>query len=389
MPPKLVGEDMVAIYIIWFCIGLIAASYLGYPVAIALLAKLFRKPYLKSRIEPRVTLVIPAHDEQKIIDAKIKNTLSLEYPEEKLEILLVLDGCTDGTKDIVARFRDQRLKVVEQDPRKGKMAALNLAVSLAKGEIIVFSDANSLYDNDAVIKLVRNFVDEKIGCVCGELKYRNESLMGEGEDLYWKYEKFIKEKESLLQSLLVVNGSIYAIRKKLFEPVEETLADDFVVPMILARKGYGLVYEPEAVTSEKTAENTREGVNQKARIIAQGLKASFAIGPIILSSGPLRVFQFIFHKFVRWLVPVLLAITFIANAIAFKYPFYRELFLCQILFYVSAAAGYILEENKIKIRILKIPLYFCIVNLASAIGLLRFMTGGIKATWEKAETTRG
>lgn len=380
---------MAAIYIIWSCIGLIAASYLGYPVAMALLAKFFRKPYLKSDIEPQVTIVIPAHNEEKVIAAKIENALSLEYPEQKLEILLVLDGCTDGTKAIAAGFSDSRIKLIEQEPRRGKMAALNSAVAKAIGDIIVFTDANSLYEKDAIRKLVRNFADERIGCVCGELKYRNESLAGEGEDLYWKYEKVIKEKESSLLSLLVVNGSIYAIRKKLFEPVEETLADDFVVPMILARKGYGLVYEPEAITSEKTAANTKEGIKQKARIIAQGLKASFAIGPVIISSGPLRVFQFLFHKFVRWFVPVLLVLIFIANLFILDRPFYRGVILCQILFYLSAVAGYILEENSIKLKVLKIPLYFCIVNLASAIGLLRFVTGGIKATWEKAETTRG
>ncbi len=379
----------IAVFLFWCSVGLIAASYFGYPVALALLAVLTGKPYCKIPIQPKVTLIIPAYNEEKVIAAKMENAFSLDYPADKLEILLIIDGCTDRTKEIAAGFGNKRLGVIEQAPRKGKMAALNLAVPQAKGEIVVFTDANSLYEKDAIRKLVRNFADEKIGCVCGELKYKNESLVGEGEDLYWKYEKFIKTKESQLQSLLVVNGSIYAIRKELFEPVEETLADDFVIPMVIAKKDYGLVYEPEAITSEKTVANTKEGIKQKSRIIAQGLKASFAIGPIILSSGPLRVFQFIFHKFVRWLVPVLLAISFITNAIAFMYPFYRELFLCQILFYISAAAGYILEENKIKIRILKIPLYFCIVNLASAIGLLRFMTGGIKATWEKAETTRG
>lgn len=379
----------IAAFLFWCSMGLIAASYFIYPVALALLAVLAGKPYRMIPIEPKVTLIIPAYNEEKVIAAKLENAFLLDYPADKLEILLIIDGCTDRTKEIAAGFGNKRLEVIEQAPRRGKMAALNLVVPQAKGEIVVFTDANSLYEKDALRKLVRNFADKRIGCVCGELKYKNESLVGEGEDLYWKYEKFIKTKESQLQSLLVVNGSIYAIRKELFEPVEETLADDFVIPMVIAKKGYGLVYEPEAITSEKTAANTKEGIKQKSRIIAQGLKASFAIGPTILSSGPLRVFQFIFHKFVRWLVPVLLAISFIANAIAFKYPFYRELFLCQILFYVSAAAGYILEENKIKIRILKIPLYFCIVNLASAIGLLRFMTGGIKATWEKAETTRG
>lgn len=379
----------MAVWLFWISIGLVAASYFGYPVIIAMLAGVFKKTHEKKDIEPYVTLVIPAHNEEKVITDKLNNAISLDYPPDKLEILLILDGCIDRTKEITEGFSDFRIKIIEQNPRKGKMAALNLAVPQAKGDIIIFTDANSLYENDAIRKLVRNFSDERIGCACGELKYQNKSLVGEGEDLYWKYEKFIKTKESQLRSLLVVNGSIYAIRKKLFEPVEDTLADDFVVPMVIAKKGYGLVYEPEAITLEKTAGSTKEGVNQKSRIIAQGLKASFAIGAVILSSGPLRLFQFIFHKFVRWFVPLFLVIIFVTNIFLADRAFYGAAFIAQLLFYLFALVGYLLEEKNIKIKVLKVPLYFCVVNLASAIGIFRFLTGGIKSTWEKAETTRG
>lgn len=375
--------------IFWISVITVAFSYFGYPLAIMLLAVFFRRPHSKTDTKPYVSLVIPAHNEEKVISDKLKNALLLDYPADKLEILLILDGCVDRTKEIAGHFTDQRITVIEQDPRRGKMAALNMAVPMAKGEIIVFTDANSMYGEDAVKKIVRNFADENVGCVCGELKYRNESLVGEGEDLYWKYEKLIKTSESQLGSLLVANGSIYAIRKKLFSPVEETLADDFVVPMVIAKKGYDLVYEPEAIATEKTAANTREGINQKARIISQGLKASFAIGIVIFSSGPLRVFQFLFHKLFRWLVPLFLVIIFSANLFLLNGLLYKALFLCQLAFYSSALIEYLLEEKNVKARILKIPFYFCVVNLASAIGLLRFVTGRIKGTWEKAETTRG
>lgn len=373
----------------WLPLGLITLSYFGYPVILSILVTMGRKaPIERKDIEPRVSVIIPAHNEEKVIADKIKNALSLEYPADRLEILLVLDGCADRTKEIASGFTDPRLRVIEQNPRMGKMAALNLAIPQAKGDVVVFTDANSLYEKNAVRKLVRNFADEKIGCVCGELKYENKSLVGEGEDLYWRYEKFIKTEESRLRSLLVVNGSIYAIRKELFEPVEETLADDFVVPMVIARKGFGLVYEPEAITSEKTASNTGEGINQKARIIAQGLKASFAIAPVIFTSRPLRIFQFLLHKFIRWFTPLFLIIIFVANIFLTGNLFYRVVFFMQVFFYLFAFIGYLLEERKIKIKIFKVPFYFCAVNLASAIGIMRFLTGGIKATWEKAETTR-
>ena len=381
---------MIAVWLFWVPFGLIALSYFGYPAVLVVLVMIGKKsPVQKKEITPDISIMIPAHNEEKVIAGKLGNVLALDYLKDRMEIVLILDGCSDKTGEIAKSFGDPRLKIIEQSPRRGKMAALNLAVPQAKGDIVIFTDANTLYEKDAIRKLVRNFSDKKIGCVCGELKYSNRSLIGEGEDLYWKYEKFIKTNESYLRSLLVVNGSIYAIRKELFEPVEETLADDFVVPMVIAKKGYGLVYEPEAITLEKTAASTKEGISQKARIIAQGLKASFAIGRVIISSGPLRSFQFLFHKFIRWLVPLFLIIMFISNMFLMNEFFYRVIFLCQGLFYVFAITGYLLEKKNIKIKVFKIPLYFCVVNVASAIGIIKFLTGGIKATWEKAETTRG
>lgn len=374
--------------IFWFTLILIISSYFGYPVILTLLTCFRKRPYEKKEIEPYVTLLIPAHNEENVIQEKIENSISLDYPKDKLEISLILDECTDRTKEIAGRYIDKGIRIIEQKPRKGKMAALNLAIPQAKGEILVFTDANSMYEKDAVRKLVRNFADERIGCVCGKLKYISESSVGEGENLYWKYEKFLKTKESQLQSLLVVNGSIYAIRKKLYEPIDETLADDFVNPMRIAKKGYGLVYEPEAITVEKAAESTKDEFNRKIRITSQGLKASFAILGTIFSSGLLRVLQFVFHKFIRWLVLLFLIIIFVSNLFLLDYRFYQVTLFGQILFYLFALIGYLLQERGTKIKIFNIPFYFCMVNLASLIGFLKLLTGGIKGTWEKAETTR-
>lgn len=376
------------LFFFWCSLFLLIFSYFGYPIILILLVRFKKTPHRKEDIEPTITLLIPAYNEEKVIQKKMENAISLDYPKDKFEVLLILDECTDRTKEIAERYVNKGLKIIEQIPRRGKTAALNLAVPQANGEIIVFTDANSIYKKDAIRMLVRNFADEKIGCVCGELKYVNKSLVGEGEDLYWQYEKFIKIKESQLRSLFVVNGSIYAIRKKLYEPVEETLADDFVTPMRIAKRGFGLVYELEATTLEKTAESTKEGLNQKIRIISQGVKASFAMGTTILSSGPLRIFQFLFHKFVRWLAPLFLILIVTSNLFLLDDLFYRVIFFCQILFYLFALIGYLLQEKKFRIRIFNVPFYFCLVNLASLIALVMFLTGRIKGTWEKAETTR-
>lgn len=370
----------------WLSLSLMILSYFGYPVILTLLAYFFGKPYEQEGIEPYITLLIPAHNEEDVISEKIENSFSLDYPKDKFEVLLILDGCTDRTKEIAERYIDRGIKIVEQKQRRGKMAALNFAIPQAKGEIIVFTDANSMYEKDAVRKLVKNFASDRIGCVCGELKYKSETSVGEGENLYWKYERFLKIKESKLRSLLVVNGSIYAIRKMLYEPIEETLADDFVNPMRIAKKGYGLVYEPEAITFEKASETTKDEFNRKIRIVSQGLKASLAISATILSSGPLRIFEYTLHKFIRWLAPLFLMTILICNLFMLKYFFYQVTLIGQILFYLFALIGYFLQTRRIKV--FNIPFYFCMVNIASLAGFLKFLSGGIKGTWEKAQTTR-
>ncbi|MBU4305742.1 MAG: glycosyltransferase family 2 protein [Candidatus Omnitrophica bacterium] len=376
-------------FLFWFSFNLVLFIYLGYPLILTVLGFIFKKPHnVDENFMPEVSLLIPAYNEEKIISEKIENSLSLDYPKDKFEIIVILDGCTDRSRNIADRYVNQGVKIIEQKPRKGKMMALNTSVSEAKGDILIFTDANAIYKKDAIKKLIRNFADEKIGCVCGELRYIGGSSTNEGESLYWKYERFLKISESQLQSLLVVNGPIYAIRKKLFEPVDESLADDFVIPMRIAKKGYGLIYESEAIAVEKIAERAKEEFNRKVRIISQGFKASFAICGIILSTGLLRILQFAFHKFIRWLTFLFLMSIFVSNLFLLDYWFYRVTFIVQVLFYSAALIGYFLEKKMIKIKIFDVPFYFCMVNIASFIGLLRFLTIGIKATWEKAESTR-
>lgn len=378
----------MAQFLFWFLLSLLILSYFGYPIILTLLAYFRKKRHLVKDIEPTVTLLISAYNEEKVMQQKIENTISLDYPRDKFEILLILDGCVDRTKEIAEQYIDRGIKIIEQKSRRGKVAGLNLAVPQAKGEVIVFSDANSMYKKNAIRKLVRNFADEKIGCVCGELKYFTDTPIGKGESLYWKYEQFLKIKESQSQSLLVVNGSIYAIRKKLYEPIEKNLANDFVNPMVIARKGYSLVYEPEAIAFEKTTERTREEFNMKVRIISRGLKASFAISKTILSSGLFRIFEFLFHKFIRWSAPLILIAIFITNLFLLNYQFYEITFFGQILFYLFALIGYYLQARGIRMVIFNIPFYFCLINLAAFIGFLKLLKGDIKGTWEKAETTR-
>jgi len=380
-------------FIFWFNFGLIVYIYFGYPLTIAILAKMTKKaPINRADITPLVSLLIPAYNEEKVIKDKLENSLSLDYPKAKLEIIVISDCSNDKTDEIVGEFRRSGIKLIRQDKRQGKIAALNRAVPEAKGEIIVFTDANSMYKKDAVKKLVRNFNDERVGCVCGELKYTTQGVIASsaeaGESLYWRYERFIKIQESRLHSLLIANGSIYAIRKEFFLPIDEALADDFANPMRIARKGLSVIYEPEAVTVEKASNLLKEQFRQKVRIMTQGYKASFGLKKEIFSSGFLRIFEFFFHKFLRWFVPFFLIIIFISNLFLLVQSFYKIIFISQFIFYGLALFGHLFMRQQNLAKVFYVPTYFCMVNLASLIGVLNFFTSTQRVTWAKSKSTR-
>ncbi|MCK9555692.1 glycosyltransferase family 2 protein [bacterium] len=371
-------------------LALIIFIYFGYPVVLSVLVFLKKEIIKTGNISPSVTLIIPAYNEQAVIRQKIENSFFLEYPKEKLEIILALDGCTDKSKDIALNYINKGLKIIEREERGGKIAALNKAVSQSKNEILIFSDANSIYEENAIINLVRNFADKKVGCVCGELKYTLKDLTSveAGENLYWKYEKFLKEKESKLGSLLVTNGSIYAIKRELYSQIDEDLADDFVNPMRVYKQGFKVVYEPDAIAYEKVSSRFKDQFDQKVRIISQGWKATFRLWDIILSSGPLRIFEFLFHKFLRWIIPFFLIAMFISNLFLANIKFYQILLLSQVIFYVFAFIGYFSQKWGSRIKLFYIPFYFCMVNATALLALFRYLKGGETKVWEKAQTSR-
>lgn len=377
-------------FIFWGFLSLVAFVYFGYPIILFIVSLVAGKKFKKEQFLPNVTILIPAHNEGKVISKKLDNCFSLDCSQDKLEVILILDACTDNTESIALSHKAPGLRIVKQKERKGKIAALNLAIPQAKGEIIVFTDANSMYEKDALKKLIRNFSDEKVGCACGELKYvlKDNTSVEVGENLYWKYEKFLKVKESDLGSLLITNGSIYAIRKKLYEPIDEDLADDFVNPMKIAKKGFLVVYEPEAIAIEKVSSAFKDQFNQKVRIVSQGWKATFRLWSVIFGSSPLRIFEFLFHKFFRWMVPFFLIVIFISNLLLASIKFYQVLFIVQLLFYAFAFMGYLFQKKGGKIKLFYIPFYFCMVNATSLLALFKYLKGGETGIWEKSQTSR-
>jgi len=353
------------------------------------MARIMGKEIRKEGITPFVSLIIAVHDEEKVIRDKVLNTLALDYPPDKLEIIFALDGCTDKTHQILLNFNDSRIIIVNNRQRSGKVAALNQTVPLAKGQIILFSDANSIYETNALKKLIRNFTDEQVGCVSGRLSYldTDSTSVGKGENLYWKYETFIKIQESRLGKLLVTNGSIQAVRKAVYPYPDPEAADDFSIPLLIQAQGYKVLYEPEAAAYEIATQNLKEELAQKIRIISQGFKGVVRLWKKLLTLSPLGMFELLFHKVLRWGVAFYLVPVFLLNIIFIHEPLYFYLFTLQVIFYSLALTGFLLR-HKGKIKIFYVPFYFCLVNFAALIAFYRLLRNADTRIWDKAQTTR-
>ncbi|MBU4377348.1 MAG: glycosyltransferase family 2 protein [Candidatus Omnitrophica bacterium] len=380
---------LIAKIVFWFLMALTVFIYFLYPLVLAFIAKIMGREPVKADITPFVSLIVPMHNEEKVAKEKVENILALDYPKDKLEVIFALDGCTDRTKEIISWYNNTAVKILETNERGGKVAVLNHAVPSAKGEIIVFSDANSMHEQDTLRKIVRNFADEKVGCVSGILKYKeaDATSVGKGENLYWKYEHFMKVNESRLGKLLVTNGSIQAVRKALYPYPSPDVADDFSIPLIIQSKRYKVLYEPEAIVYERATQSLKEEFDQKVRIISQGMKGVVLLWRDLLRLSPMGIFELLFHKVIRWYVPFCMILVFLLNILLLGEPIYRFLFILQIAFYICAFMGF-LFRHKTKTKIFYIPFYFCLINFASLVAVYKFFKGEQTRTWDKAHSTR-
>jgi cellulose synthase/poly-beta-1,6-N-acetylglucosamine synthase-like glycosyltransferase/lysophospholipase L1-like esterase len=381
--------------------AVVAVVYLGYPTAILLIAVLRPLRISPCRFEggqpwPTVTVVVPAHDEQAIIEAKLRNFLDLDYEPALLRAAVISDGSTDGTCERVREFlaaaspADRaRIALIERRQRSGKSRALSEEVPKLDGEIVVFTDANAFYRPDAIRSLVAPFADPRVGLACGRLRYipDDASFMSD-EELYWRYEDLIKEAEGRAGKLLVANGSIYAIRAELFRPIPGEVADDFALPLLVAAAGRSLVYIPDAIAEERLPAQGIENFRAKARIVTRGATALRLYWGEVLRSGPLRVFQYALHKIARWLMGLVLAALFVVSAAGAPHPLLAAAFTGQVTFYLLGVAAYLLARRGPVPGLLRMPFYFLLVNAAALVGLLEFLRGHRRITWEKSETTR-
>ncbi len=380
---------MTGVDIFWVATGLILYTYLGYPILLSLLTAGRRQPTYEPAAQlPTVSLIVTAFNEEDVLRDKLENSFALDYPDHLLQIIVVSDGSTDGSDDVASAFETRRgFLFLRQQQNEGKTMAQNAGVRAATGQILVFSDANSIYATDALQKLVGPFVDGRVGCVCGELHYTNpkRAAAGMGEGSYWRYEQYLKRHESLLGSLVGANGSIYALRRELFQELGAAIISDFIMPIRLRLAGHRVVYEPSAIAVEEVAVGFVDELKRRRRIVARSLYGLWtepgAFNPF---AHPLFVFQVVSHKVIRWLVPVLLLVMLITSVepgLARLSP-YDWLFGGQLLLYALALLGGLLPVGVSRLSLFYVPAYFCAINLGALLGLLAALRGQRHTVWK-------
>lgn len=366
--------------------ALLAYVYVGYPLLVYIASRAFRGRIKRSAIEPTVTILITAFNEEAAIAEKLENTLAIEYPAEKLEILVASDGSTDRTDAITGEYASRGVRLFRQEGRVGKTETQNNAVNAATGEIVLFSDATTEYAPDVLQKLLPAFADETVGCVAGRLIYVNEagSSVGSGARSYWNYETLLKTAESDVCSLIGASGCLYAVRRAAYVPMYPEACSDFLICTMLFRKGLRSVFEPDAVCIEHTNHRTRDEMKMRVRVILQTYTDLWRNRDMLnpFKSGFFAV-ELISHKCLRYAVPLMLAVLFAANGVlaAFSNVFLAA-FGLQVLFYATAIAGWLLDRMGKPLALLSIPHYFVLANIASVIGFYRFLRGERYAAWD-------
>jgi len=377
--------------ILWASLVGIAYTYLGYPLIVTALARLRPRPHTTADIEPSVSILVAAYNEEACIAAKIENSLALNYPQDKLELVVVTDGSTDRTPEIVRSFASRGVRLLHQPERQGKPAAVERAFPLTRGEIVLFSDANCFFAPDAVRGLVRHFADPAVGGASGAKRVldEGETPSGKGEGLYWRYESYLKECDSVVGSVMGAPGEVWAARRVAYvSPGPNAIIDDFVASLRLVEGGWRLVFDPDVLAYERSTENLRGEWIRRTRMAAGGWQAFFMLRGMRRHPSLLARFQYLSHRMLRWMVtPSLFVLALAANlalVIAQPTPLYCALLAAQAACYLLALAGWIAACRGRRPGWLMAPLYVVMLNAAALVGGWRYLTGRQSAVWRKA-----
>lgn len=376
--------------IFWLSILLIGFSYIIYPILIALAAKTFGRSQIVKEISevtqwPEVAVVIAAFNEEQDIKQRVENLLAQDYPSDKITYLIGSDGSTDNTNQILAQFSDSRLNAQLFEVNRGKASVLNNLIELVKQPIVIFSDANTHFETDAIKRLVAHFENDRVGAVCGELNLYNVGDNDNKDSTYWRYEQFLKDKEGQLNALLGANGAIYAIRTHLYTPIPvNTVVDDFLIVMNVAKEKYSIVYDKSALAHEEIAPSIAEESKRRIRIGTGNYQAFtrlyWALNPFI----GWRFFSYFSHKVLRWFTPHLMIMTLMCNVILIGNTFYNTTLLIQIIGYSIAIWGQKTSNKGESIpSSIALLTFFVSMNFALLQGFYRFAFKNVKGTWQR------
>ncbi len=375
-------------------IGIIVYAYIGYGILLTLLVKVKRifvkKLEHDTNYEPTLSFVVAAYNEDAYILQKIKNSLALDYPKEKIEFVFITDGSTDNTMDIIKMYPE--IKLYHSNERRGKINAINRILPLLKSDILIFSDANTDINAEGLKNIVRNFKNNKVGVVAGEKRiYKNDvSSSAEGEGIYWKYESYLKKLDSELYSTMGAAGELFAVRNsEMMHVSEEILIEDFYLSMKILEKGKKIIYEPEAYATETGSLNIQEELKRKIRISAGGLQSIVKLYSLL---NPFKygiaTLQYVSHRVLRWAIcPFILPIIFVLNLILAINSYNTTsivLMALQIIFYALVYVGYAISNRSIKYKVILVSYYFFIMNYSVYLGLIRLIKGKQTVLWEKA-----
>jgi biofilm PGA synthesis N-glycosyltransferase PgaC len=369
------------------CITIAIYHYLGYPLLMVGLAKIWKTPGTHQTDLQSVSIVIAAYNEESVIRPKLENALSLNYPRELIEIIVVADGSTDSTPTVASEYAGSGVRCLFEPARKGKSNALNRAVATAKHDVLLFSDANNILTHDTIHFLLRALSDERIGGVSGAKRIleNRERAASVGDGLYWRYESIIKQAESKMGGTVAADGEIFAMWKRLYRTIpDDVINDDAFLTLAIVDQGKKLAYEPLASATEEASISIMDDFRVKVRMIAGGYQFVTRFWRTIIKDKWFA-FKFVSHKLLRWGMPIFLILLIIVTVAQIGTWPYLLLFAAQVIFYGLAGMGALAPQWRQSLKILYVPFYFTAMNIAALFGLMRFLSGNQTVTWHKAK----
>jgi cellulose synthase/poly-beta-1,6-N-acetylglucosamine synthase-like glycosyltransferase len=371
--------------VFWASLAALAWTHIGYPLGVAALARLRPRPPRRGAILPLVTLVVPTHNEEDVIERKLENVLALDYPGDRLEVVVASDDSSDATHDIVARFEPRGVRLIQCE-RGGKVAAQDRAVRETAGEIVAFGDANVEWDEDALRELVAPFADPAVGMTCGQVRLVNPAGGTNQEGVYWRYEMWLRGRESLVHSMTGSNGAIYAVRREAYREVDPRFGHDLSFPYLMVQNGYRAVYEPRARATENMTTDIEDEFRRKVRMFEHAWLMLFRGRMFRLRVGPVYWVELVSHRLLRYWSGPLHVLLLAASALLAGTAAVYAVALGVQLAGLALVGVSILARGRI--RPLRILHYYLLVTLATVIALAGYLRRGVPATWDKAAGTR-